>query len=209
MDNIFGITEDDIVAFEAAQNEIPPKLTEARAELEALAREYTASLDDPEWYARAKIIAMLPGLENRMKAAAIFLGFPHLMGQVFLIHTIAQGSLTTTDALVSFTLYCKAVGISQAEISSWLALYFSLGILGRAEGHNTGTLDDSTVIPGGTMYALAVASASNLQATLETMEYMVPYLETLGIEFGSDPALLANLVEDPVTSIDSLAPDLE
>ncbi len=200
--NMFGITDADVEEFT-----LEPTADEIQLEdVDELIKKYEFATMDSDWIERAKIIAMLPGLDDPVKVACIFMGFPHIISQVFFLHAVMQGEATVHNAIMLFTVYCTAVGLKVYEISAWVAFYFGIGVFQQDNLMATLTEQDPSIGPGPLMPLIGMGSGVNLEITLKLMSRMQPFLEAQGIVFGSDKSLLQNLGEE-VLDISHYAPD--
>lgn len=209
MENFFGITEEDIAEFTLSPEEHEAAVQESMDSARELAGQFLSTMKDPEWLERAHLIARLPGLESHVKTACIFLGLPHVLGQMFFIHAVATGQVDATRAVLIFTSYCQLINLPTYEISSWIAFFFGLGVLEQTDVTEAVTyeaLQGSTFIAAGPMARiLSKGTATNLNVMLETMLKLEKVLEEMGIVFTEDESLLA--AED-VVDISSLAPEV-
>ena len=203
MENLFGITEEDIENF---QEEPEIDFADIAApELEHLREVLEHYKDNTAWMEKARLIASLPGLDDRLKAGCIFMGLPHFLGLTFLVHGVGKKELSPYQAVAMFHLYCDLIGMESEEISHWFGFFFGLGVLPK-EALMATTEEDLIAIasPGSLTTIIAVATHGVMSSLILTTELLQPMLEELGIDFWEDDSLLEAYTN--VVSIEDLAP---
>lgn len=206
MENIFGITEEDL------NNPDLATVTEFAIELSEEELMLVLNPEEREdWKDRIDTLAALPGLDVKTKIAAMLLGPESVLAQVFIVHGIIAG-MKPFEALNAFAVYCELLKIPVPQVTSWISFMFLLGILETDSQDVTGdlmsNLQDVRLGPNAAL--LSDFSAPGLSALLESMESFRASIESKGIVFKEDINLLKDLAaskKDTVISVEDLAPD--
>lgn len=195
MDNIFGITQDDVDHFTPESEEFEDEDLDVEDFLSNVAdigNNLIEELNSPRWLAEAKLIARLPGLSDEVKVAAILLGSGSVLSQLLLLHMPVRETLSVQDGLKGFKVYCEMLGMPPHTVSEWIATYFSLGFL-KQNPDKTTELGDLAIVAGNILWA-------GVNILWQELFVFKNTLEKNGIVFYHDTSLI------PVP-IESLAPD--
>lgn len=197
MDNLFGITKEEIEGFTPAPE---GKSAEEQAIIDILfqaTNNMTSMLKDEAWIAKARIVARLPGLSTQIKIAAILMGPASILSQLFLLHLPAQKSLTPKEGLQAFYMYAEMLDMASGDVAEWVALYFNLGFLVQ-QGEVSSSLD---IRLGPLAGLLSLEAYPRLQTMSNSMLLLKDKLaQDMDLEFIEDQSL-------KIVSIESLAPD--
>lgn len=224
MENNLGITAEEIAEF---QDETPQGSSAASAyanKIAALTAEDLEVLlnqdEDDNWKDRIQKIARLPGIDNDVKIACMVLGADVILGQLFILHGMAEG-LGAQEAIHAFGVFCEAVGIPTSQTTGWVAFYFFAGVLGNqvteSEAHNLAGMFAPTQVEAGPLAkVLSTYSAPALELLVASLGPLQPVIESLGVEFSEDEGMISEVNErrqaraasrEGVVDIRSLAPD--